>query len=293
MALLMHTSLICSPYFITYTWGPDCSPSSRAGTANPVFEGQNQAGFCVLPCSQQKGTPGKSLPTCLIENLARWAGFAHLCSKANSKGCFYEKHIIENTICISTVTFDLSSHSAASEDALRDLRPGHQLRPTGSEQKRPGDRPVGLRDPHERRSHPGPSQGRGPAHELARHSSLQPTEGAAEPAGAAQHQPRRGVRLLGTEQLHETGRERSRLQQPQTDEAADAWTQALHHLSVQNVKIWWTLQKGNGDWQVNVSKEKCGGAFPFSNTLLSILALILAYKSQVHKKGAGNYNFSF
>lgn len=181
----------------------------------------------------------------------------------------------------------------ASEDALWDLRPGHQLRPADSEQKRPGDRPVGLRDPHERRSHRGPSEGRGPAHELARHSSLQPTEGAAEPTGAAQHKPRRGVCLLGTEQLHETGRERSRLQQPQTDEATDAWTQALHHLSDQNVKIWWTLQKGNGDWQVNVSKEKYGDAIPFSNTLLSILALILAYQSQVHKKGAGNYNFSF
>lgn len=142
---------------------------------------------------------------------------------------------------LATVTSDLDSLMAASEDALPELLPGHQLRPADREPERRRDWPVGLRDPHERRSHRGPSQGRGLPHEPARRSSLQPTEGATEPTGAAQRQPRRGVHLLGTEQLHETGRERSRLQQPQTDEPTAAWTGTLHHLSDQNVKIWWTV----------------------------------------------------
>lgn len=154
---------------------------------------------------------------------------------------------------LARVTSDLLSFMAAPEDALPELLPGHQFRTADREPERRRNWPVGLRDPHERRSHRGPSEGRGPPHEPARHSSLQPAEGATEATGAAQRQPRRRVHLLGTEQLHEAGRQRPRLQQPQTDEPTAAWTGTLHHLSDQNAKIWWTVWEGNGDGQVNIS----------------------------------------
>lgn len=234
MALLMHTSSICSFYFIANSWGPDCSPSSEAPS---------------LGCMQKK-----------------------------------KKH--NNQIRISTVTFDLYSVMAASEDALQELLPGLQLRPADREAERGRDWPVGLRDPHERRSHRGPSEGRGAPHEPARHRSLQPTEGATEPTGAARRQPGGGVHLLGTQQQHETGRERSRLQQPQTVEPNAAQTATLLHLSDQNVNIWRTVEKGNGDRQVNMSTQMLNSTLPFCKTWWSILEFqvssLLAYQSKAH-----------
>lgn len=158
--------------------------------------------------------------------------------------------LIPKRITVGIITLQWPLTSTASEDALWHLRPGGELRPSDRERKRRRHWPLRVCHPYERRAQPGPSAGRRPAHELARGGSLQPAEGAAEPAAAAQRQPRHRIHLLGSKQLHETGRKRSSVQQTEAAEPGAAQTQRLHHLPDQDAEVRRTLQKGNGARQV-------------------------------------------
>lgn len=131
--------------------------------------------------------------------------------------------------------------SIASEDALQDLCPGDELWPANQEQARQRDWPLWVCYPYERCSQCRLSAGCWPSHKPACHSSLQPAEGAAESTGAAQRKSKHSVHLLGAQQLHETGWERPRLQQPQAVKPATAQTSSLHHLPNQNAEVWWTI----------------------------------------------------
>lgn len=149
--------------------------------------------------------------------------------------------------------FCFVSVSAASHDALPDLRPGDQLR--SPHRRRPGwgDRHGRVRHPHERRPYgQGLRPRRRPPHLAACHRSLQHAAGAEEPPRAAQRQPGHGVHLLGTQQLHEARRQRPGVQQPEADESGAAETQSLHHLLAEDAAVWRTLQEGNRQRQVRI-----------------------------------------
>lgn len=161
-------------------------------------------------------------------------------------------------------------HQPASQDALSDLRPGHQFRSPYRRRSRRRDRPSWVRHPHERRPHHQGLRPRcRPPHLPARHSSLQHAEGPTQSARAAQFQPGHSVHLLGPQQLHETWREGLGVQQPETDEPGAAKTQSLHHLLAEDAAVRWALQEGDGEGQVSDWEGVTNGMNVEASTLWS------------------------
>lgn len=140
----------------------------------------------------------------------------------------------------------------ASEDALQELRTGHQLGSSNRWGSRKRDWSGGMRHPNEWRAHsPWLRGGRGSPHEPEGHRSFQHAESAAQPPWTPQLQSGHGLHLLGTQQLYATWRERTGLQQPAAYEPSAAQTQGLYHLLAENAPVWWTIQER--DWQRQVT----------------------------------------
>lgn len=93
--------------------------------------------------------------------------------------------------------------SAAFENALHKLCPGNKLWSSFAKLARWQDRPDGVCNTNEWRTHPGLWKRCGKQDKPASHCSFQYPENFAKPQWTAKYEPRDCVHLLGSQQLHE------------------------------------------------------------------------------------------